>query len=531
MKDVAGRGALGALLVCAALAAPAQATVRQGAGSDPAGDSTTTLDIVEAAASADDATGKVAVAMRFAAAPSPAAYYAAIVGTRAADECAAPYVIFAGNPAGDILNYATNGGTTKRGQIAIDGNVVTLAATDAELTAPYDCLYAAVKTDSAVSAPLVDETSPIALAPVAPPQATPAPPAPTPAPTVTNTPPVPVPKAAKLTLAFGGAPSTIKRNKRMTLTLKIANDGSKTSPAVKVSFAKARGLSGLRSKRLPALKPAQKRTLKLKVRLTKAARKTTTLKVTVRAGKLKETSSVVLRIGKAKRQPQGSKSPIVGTFWWRTVTHVDYAWDNRALYFVDGGSVYSGFPKGGLPAACTTPPAEPDLEVDAREGCVPYTFDAKTGAVTIGDKAGTFKNGELIIDGVGYTPLFVPPAGKRYTINEFKHASFQGFCGLITGCSTTQKWLTLAPDGQFVLTSQSLTTIGDPGSGPYTAAGSYPPDQHGTYEVQANGRIVLSFADGSVRTETFAEDTKDGQPSPTGEGVFLGEDNFYPPTG
>jgi hypothetical protein len=230
MMGVAGRGALGALLVCAVLAAPAQATVRQGAGTDPVGDSTTALDIVEAAASADDATGQVAVAMRFAAAPSPAAYYAAIVGTRAADECGAPYVIFAGNPAADILNFSVNGGTTKHGQIAIDGNVVTLAASDAELTAPYDCLYAAVKTDSAVSAPLVDETSPIALAPVAPPAATPVPPAPTPAPApatpVATTPPVPVAKAAKLTLTFGGAPSTIKRNKTLRLKLKIANDGS-----------------------------------------------------------------------------------------------------------------------------------------------------------------------------------------------------------------------------------------------------------------------------------------------------------------
>jgi hypothetical protein len=298
-----------------------------------------------------------------------------------------------------------------------------------------------------------------------------------------------------------------------------------------VSFTRPRGLSGLssRPKRLPALKPAQKRTLKLRVRLTKAARKTTTLKVTVRAGKLKETSAVVLRIGKAKKQPKAKKSPIVGTFWWRTVSHVDYSWDNRALYFVDGGSVYSGFPKGGLPSACNTPAAEPDEEIDTREGCLPYTFDEKSGAVTIGDKAGTFKDGKLMIDGNAYTPLFIPPAGKRYTINEQKHASFQGLCGFITGCSTSQKWLTLAPDGQFVLTSQTLTTIGDPGSGPYTAAGSYPPDQHGTYEVQANGKIALTFADGTVRVETFAEDTKDGQPSPTGEGVFLGEDNFYPP--
>jgi hypothetical protein len=366
---------------------------------------------------------------------------------------------------------------------------------------------------------------------------TPAPtPAATPAPTVSKTPPVPVAKAAKLTLTFGGAPTTIKRNKSMTLTLKVANDGSKKSSAVSVSFAKARGLSGVSSKpkKLSALKPAQKRTLKLKVKLTKSARTTTTLKVTVRSGKLKETSAVVLKIGKARTpgttapRPEVKKSPIVGTFWWRNVNHVDYAWDNRALYFVDGGTVYSGFPKGGLPAACTTPVAEPDEEIDTREGCVTYTFDQKSGAVTIGDKAGTFKDGKLTIDGNDYTPLFIPEPGKRYTFNEQKHTSFSGFCGLITGCTTSQEYLTMTPDGQFVMTRSTLSTFGDPGFGPYTAAGSWPPDQHGTYEVQAGGKIVMSYANGTVKTETFAEDTKDGQPSPTGEGVFVGEDNFYP---
>ena len=82
---------------------------------------------------------------------------------------------------------------------------------------------------------------------------------------------------------------------------------------------------------------------------------------------------MLLRIGKARKAkptPAPKKSPIVGTFWWRNVNHVDWAWDNRALYFVDGGSVYSGFPKGGLPTTCTTPVAEPDEEFDTREGCL-----------------------------------------------------------------------------------------------------------------------------------------------------------------
>ena len=46
--------------------------------------------------------------------------------------------------------------------------------------------------------------------------------------------------------------------------------------------------------------------------------------------------------------------------------------------------------------------------------------------------------------------------------------------------------------------------------------------------IQAGGKIVLTYADGSVKVETFAVDTKNGVADPNGEGVFIGEDNFYP---
>jgi hypothetical protein len=261
------------------------------------------------------------------------------------------------------------------------------------------------------------------------------------------------------------------------------------------------------------------------------------MKVTVKAGKLKASSTLLLKIGKAKKvsgkprpQPQAKKSPIVGTYWWRTVNHVDWAWDNRALYFVDGASVYSGFPAGGPPAACTTPVASPEDEFDTRDGCLAYSFDEKTGAVVIGDKSGTFKDGKLVIDGEEYWPLTFAQPGQRFTINEHRHYSFQGMCGLITGCTVTKEFLSLSPDGQFIRSRSTTSTMGDPGLGPWTAIGSYPPDQHGTYEVLAGGKIQLAYADGTVKVETFAIDTNrtTRQPDPVGEGVLIGEDNFYP---
>ena len=83
--------------------------------------------------------------------------------------------------------------------------------------------------------------------------------------------------------------------------------------------------------------------------------------------------------------------------------------------------------------------------------------------MTIGDKTGTFKDGKLTIDGEEYTPTVIPEAGARFTINEHKHSSFRGMCGLITGCTTSQEYLSLAPDGKFILTPQHGLDDGRPG--------------------------------------------------------------------
>ena len=165
-----------------------------------------------------------------------------------------------------------------------------------------------------------------------------------------------------------------------------------------------------------------------------------------------------------------------------------------------------------------------------RDGCLAYTFDERSGAVTIGDKAGTFKDGKLTIDGQTYEGTQIPAAGTRFTINEHQHYDFSGMCGLILGCTVTKKFLTLLPDGQFVLSHSTTSTMGDPGMGPFTYVGNFPPDQHGSYEVQDGGRIKLAYADGTVKVETFAvlHNVNTGAPDPVGEGVLIGADNYYP---
>ncbi len=497
-------------------------------------------DVLAAVAQSDDELGRVLVAVGTAGAPT--SYSIVIVGTLNGTDCGAPFVLFAGRGSTAIYgrDTATTSADFKPATISTDGNTVAMGADDAaQLNLPFDCAIAGTSPDGSTTNPF-DETASFALVAPAPPAATATPTpvataaptaAPVPPTTTSNTPPVAVPKVAKLTAALGTPPSVIKRNRTITLKLVLNNDGAKSTSDATVTIASARGLSVAKRKlKVRRLKPATHRTLKLKVKLTRAK---ATLKVSARAGKLKATTSLQLRVGKASKRlpaPATKKSPIVGTYWWRTVSHVDYAWDNRALYFVDDKTVYSGFPKGGLPATCATPPGEPQEEVDTREGCLPYTYDEKTGALTVAGVVGTYKPGtRLVLDGNTYSALSVPAPGATFTVNEIRHFSFWGFCGLISGCSTTKQYLTLTPTGEFVLSRSTLTTIGDPGFGPYTAAGSYPPDQHGTYAVGA-GTIHLAFADGSVRDEPFAILTNDAdlQPNLLGEGVMLGEDNFYP---
>ncbi len=538
------RSTLVALALLGALAAPAQATVRKGTGSDPAGDQTGANagnDIIAAAAQADDAAGQAGIAIGLSA--PPASYVLGVLGTRSGTECGPPFVLFLGRPATGAAVYGRESATApsdfKPAQMSVDGSTVTFAAADAaQLALPFDCAEAATSPDGDTRN-LYDATDAfVALAADAPPAATPTPTptvAPQPPTTKASVPPVPVPKTAKLTATLGGVPSTIKRNRTITLKLVLADDGAKATRPITVTLAPARGVSlARRTLKTGKLKPAQRRTLKLRVKLTGRARVSTTLRVSVRAGTLKATSSVLLRIGKAKKAPAApgtKKGPLVGTYWWRTVNHADYAWDNRAFYFVDDRTVYSGLPEAGLPASCTAPPAKPAEEIDKRDGCLPYAYDAKTGALTIGDKTGTYKPGtRLVLDGNPYSATQIPAAGARYSFADHEHFDFEGFCGLVTGCTVTKKFLTLTPDGQFVLSHSTTATMGDPGLGPFTAVGSYPPDQHGTYEVLAGGRIHLAFADGTSRDDTFAVLTKDDtlQPDPVGEGVFVGVDNYYP---
>jgi len=531
------------LAALALLAAPASATVFSGSGADPSGDGPTPARDVTAVEAAYDDVGSATVALTFGAAPDPLFFFV-VVGTRSGDgSCGAPFVALGGYTDQAAGYWGRDGGDTQSGvAVTRAGTRLTATVSAAGLAglAP-DCVtgYVTPQSDTGTRYDTIDPPVALAAPAVAPP-ATPAPPSPTaPAPA-----PAPAPasapkpkakakatkKAPKLAVTVSGVPSTIKRNRTMSLKVKVANTGTAAATGVRLRAGTARGLSVRPATiAIKTLKAGRSTTRRVKVRLTAKARTTTTLSLKATgAKKLAATGRVALRIGTAKKpaptKPKAKPaptSPLAGTYWWYTINHVDSAWDNHGVYFLDDAWAFHGIPKGGLPTACSAQIA----------GCEPYTYDAATGAVTLGTAAGTYQDGRLRIADEGddrdFSKLLIPDAGARYDVN-LVHRGFRGMCGLIFGCTTWASWLQLLPDGQFVYSTSTTSTMGDPGSGPFTYVGSYPPDEHGTYEVQPNGRIHLAYADGTAKDFTFAVQLgAAGQPDPAGEGVFLDEDNFY----
>ena len=72
----------------------------------------------------------------------------------------------------------------------------------------------------------------------------------------------------------------------------------------------------------------------------------------------------------------------------------------------------------------------------------------------------------------------------------------------------------------------SWGTPGTPGSGNFV---SVPPDQKGTYQVLAGGKLRLTYADGKVvdRTIAYYRDPETGSTDPATDGLWLDDDPFW----
>jgi hypothetical protein len=548
--------ALIALGLSLLFAGSAAAEVRSGSATDGTEPSRIpgNIDIVGVNASYDT-TGSISVAVTTLSPPTVTEEF--VLGLRlgvlSGSECATPRAAIVGTytqPA--AVAWGTTTGGEGQGSESVAGATTTLTATDAALAnQPYNCLEPAIyeidEDGGLVEPPIEGLTAPITLAgppPVTTPPTPPSNPAPaptSPAPPATAPAPTPAPKVANLT--FASPTVTLHRNAWKKVKVKITNEGNAAAGNVTLKIGKATGVA-VKPKsgtvKLKSIAAGKSKTASFKVRLTPKAKASSKLTLTL-SGANGVKASGVLTVEAWKKPPPKSKGknkkgkveepkppavpPLAEKIFYAYQTEPSHSATLIGYAFIDGEWAFHGIPAEGLPS-CTSPSS--DGTKASGEGCVKYTYDPTSGEVKIGSVTGKISTGGLLeIDGETYSATSIPPAGTRLQVEQ-EFVGYSGLCGLIVGCTTWHEHLILSSNGEFVLASESLTTLGGNGPGEtFVAAGSYPADQHGTYEVEKGARIKLSFADGSTKTKTFAYFlNKEGKPDPTYAGVLLGTEYF-----
>jgi hypothetical protein len=536
-------GLVTALIVLAlslAFAASAAAEVRSGSATDGTEPERIPGSIdITAVSAAYDTAGSIQVAVTTLApppVPTEEALLTARFGVLSGNECVSPIAAIVGTytqPA--VARWAVSTGGEGEASESISGTTVTLTApTNAALAnQPFNCVEPAIYEVGGEEELLEALTVPIQLVgpPPPPPPATPAPSTPPPPPPA----PTPPPKA---NLTFPSTTLTLHRNAWKKVTVKITNTGNAAAAKVSLKIGKAKGVA-IKPKsgklKLKSIAAGKSKVASFKARLTPKAKASSKLALTISGAKgVKATGTVTLEAwkkpapkkkGKKGKEPVPATPPLAEKIFYSYKTEPSSSATLIGYAFIDGEWAYHGIPAEGLPS-CTS--ATTDGTKEGAEGCVKYSYDPASGTVKIGSVSGKLSpGGELEVDGETYSATAVPPAGTKLQLEQ-EYIGYSGLCGLISGCTTWHEHLILSSNGEFVLSRESLTTLGGNGPGEtFVAAGSYPADQHGTYAVEKGARIKLSFADGSTKTKTFAYFlNKEGKPDPTYAGVLLGTEYF-----
>jgi hypothetical protein len=299
--------------------------------------------------------------------------------------------------------------------------------------------------------------------------------------------------------------------------------GRRATPGkVTVTATAGNGLAiaaGQGRRTIAALRAGQSRELRLRV-----TPNASSARLTVRAQAAHARASRSIAIGRTGPGPTPpAHNPLVGTYWWnfQAVYVAGTHQDNTGFYFVNNTTVYIGLPNGGLPASCTPQPVNASLPVDQQGACLSYVYNPATGGVTIGGTAtGSYTAGALTVGSTTYKQLTIEPAG--YTTNlQLQVIEVSGEC--IIACVVTTTNFGLASTGQFYLATGQLGSIMIGTGG--TFASSFPPNQTGTYTVNANGSITLHFSDGTTQTHTFVAAGAD----PATAGIVLDQLLYLPP--
>ena len=549
-------GAVSCALValCGAAAAPAGAAQFRGAADFPAnGALPGGQDLVHAEASYDDAGGALRLVARFREAPAQGDVLAGAFGVRGGDgQCGFPAVVFAGvtGAAADPLWRRYDGGganvASGTGARQQEGATVTYTFTDPSFAAQgYDCVSSLRITDHGADA-VVKSVDGFPLAPLLEPPATPPPTT-----TTTPQPPAPAPDrsvaarpVARLAAGVVGAPTrTVAKGRWTTLKLRLLNSGTAAARRTTVTVSGSRGVSvrvvGAARRRpgtraLKTLRAGRASTVAVRVRAARAG--LVRFRVTA-AGGLSASGRVALRLKRRTTAPRPNgrraprpalRGPLADRYFWGTTVDPMYAWRNHAIWFVDDRWAYYGFPPAGRPR-CGAPTTVTDEKGNPTDdGCRPYTYDPRTGALTVGALHGSFSGGGVRLGELEFgAELSIPRAGARLDV-DLGHSGFSGMCGLITGCTTWHYLLVLRVDGRFMRSNSATSTMGDGTSTPFVWGSNMPPDKTGTYEILAGGAIRFRYLDGRVEAETIGIERTRGRDDPSGKGLLLGDTNYYP---
>jgi hypothetical protein len=318
---------------------------------------------------------------------------------------------------------------------------------------------------------------------------------------------VDAPKAANLPV---GVPSKVK--------VKVANHGKESIAGVVLLAKHSKDVK---------VKPAKAKVGKLKPQGVKA--ETFTVTVTA-AGKPKlefvakaphqpkAHDAVSLNAGAGPKKEEEAKKPpdIIGRYFWNTYQVLSTTY-MHAYYFLDEQWVYRGVPKEGLPTGCGgTASGEED-------GCLPYTWDEKTGALNIGGAAGEYKVAShgLKVGEESFSEASLPEPETKFDasgsyINQF------GICP--SACSFITVDLQMSSNGEFARATGISGFFGEGGS-----YGALPPEDHGTYAIDPRGRITFTYADGHVVVNTIAVMQNNNTPDPN-YGLLLGESAYFGPS-
>ncbi|MBF6618882.1 MAG: hypothetical protein ITG02_01450 [Patulibacter sp.] len=293
--------------------------------------------------------------------------------------------------------------------------------------------------------------------------------------------------------------------KQTAVRVAVKNTGKRALRNLRFSV---RSTKGVRVRVAGAKKGQSSRTLK-----TLRAGKTT--RVTVRLQRLKggpTKGAVTVRVKRGKRTVGSEKlrfgvPPLTGRYFWGS-TYTISGIRQETLYFATDGLVYTDDMEGSY---ATCPAAD--------EKCRPYLYDGDSGTLVIDGKPAVLSGGKIDFDGQTYFEWGVPPAGTRFDANV-TYANSSGLCPLY--CNYFQERLRFSADGMVVRGAVAS------GSGPVVDYSVVPPSSLATYEVRADGTILMAFADGKQRVETIAFYKDDaGKLKPASDGMLLNGDGYF----